>query len=78
MKLLDVEPSPLPTLIPLGPKYSLRDPVFKYSYPAFLPHVSQLYITVGYIIAVYILIIIIIILSMLLISASLNSVREYI
>ena len=32
MKLLIVEPSPLPILIPLGPKYSPQDPVFKYSY----------------------------------------------
>ena len=29
MKFLIVEPSPLPILIPLGPKYSPRDPVFK-------------------------------------------------
>ena len=30
MKFLIVEPSPLPILIPLGPKYSPQDPVFKY------------------------------------------------
>ena len=29
MKFLIVEPSPLPILIPLGPKYSPQDPVFK-------------------------------------------------
>ena len=29
MKFLIAEPSPLPILIPLGPKYSPRDPVFK-------------------------------------------------
>ena len=34
MKFLIVEPSPLPILIPLGPKYSPQDPVFKYPYPA--------------------------------------------
>ena len=28
MKFLIVEPSPLLTLIPLGPKYSPQDPVF--------------------------------------------------
>ena len=28
MKFLIVEPSPLPILIPLGPKYSPQDPVF--------------------------------------------------
>ena len=26
----DIKPSPLPILIPLGPKYSPQDPVFKY------------------------------------------------
>ena len=30
IKFLIVEPSPLPNLIPLGPKYSPHDPVFKY------------------------------------------------
>ena len=30
MKFLTVELSPLPILIPLGPKYSPQDPVFKY------------------------------------------------
>ena len=30
MKLIVVEPSPLPILIPLGSKYSPQDPVFKY------------------------------------------------
>ena len=35
MKFLIVEPSPLPILIPLGPKYSPQDPVFKYPLPAF-------------------------------------------
>ena len=30
MKFLIVEPSPLPILIPLGPKYSPQDPAFKY------------------------------------------------
>ena len=30
MKFLIVEPSPLPILIPLGPKYSPQDLVFKY------------------------------------------------
>ena len=30
MKFLIVEPSPLPILIRLGPKYSPQDPVFKY------------------------------------------------
>ena len=30
MKFLIVEISPLPILIPLGPKYSPQDPVFKY------------------------------------------------
>ena len=29
MKFFIVEPSPLPILIPLGPKYSPQDPVFK-------------------------------------------------
>ena len=29
MKFLIVEPAPLPILIPLGPKYSPQDPVFK-------------------------------------------------
>ena len=29
MKFLVVEPFPLPILIPLGPKYSPEDPVFK-------------------------------------------------
>ena len=29
-KVLIVEPSPLPILIPPGPKYSSQDPVFKY------------------------------------------------
>ena len=29
MKFLIVEPSPLPILITLGPKYSPQDPVFK-------------------------------------------------
>ena len=29
MKVLIVESSPLPILIPLGPKYSPQDPVFK-------------------------------------------------
>ena len=33
MKFLIVEPSPLPILIPLGPKYSPLDPVFKYPLP---------------------------------------------
>ena len=31
MKFLIVEPSSLPIRIPLGPKYSPKDPVFKYS-----------------------------------------------
>ena len=30
MKFLIVEPSPLPILIPLWPKYTPQDPVFKY------------------------------------------------
>ena len=30
MKFVIVKPSQLPNLIPLGPKYSLQDPVFKY------------------------------------------------
>ena len=30
MKFLVVEPSELPILIPVGPKYSPQDPVFKY------------------------------------------------
>ena len=30
MKFLIEEPSPLPILIPLGPKYSPLDPVFRY------------------------------------------------
>ena len=38
MKFLIVEPSPLPILIPLGPKYSPRGPVFKYPWPAFVPY----------------------------------------
>ena len=29
MEFLIVEPSPLPILIPIGPKYSPQDPVFK-------------------------------------------------
>ena len=29
MKFLIAEPSPLPILIPLGPKYSPQDPIFK-------------------------------------------------
>ena len=37
MKFLIVEPSPLPFLIPLEPKYSPQDPVFKYTEPVFLP-----------------------------------------
>ena len=36
-KFLFDKPSPLAILIPLGPKYSPQDPVFKYSYPVFLP-----------------------------------------
>ena len=35
MKFLIVEPSLLPILIPLAPKYSPQDPVFKYPLPAF-------------------------------------------
>ena len=31
MNFLIVEPSPLPVLYALGPKYSPQDPVFKYS-----------------------------------------------
>ena len=31
MKFLIVEPTSLPILIPLGPKYSPQDPVFKKS-----------------------------------------------
>ena len=31
MKSLIVESSPLPILIPLGPKYSPQDPIFKYT-----------------------------------------------
>ena len=45
MKFLIVEPSPLPILIPHGPKYSPQDPVFKYPYS-----------TTGNIIVLYILI----------------------
>ena len=37
MEFLIVEPSPLLILIPLGPKYSPQDPVFKYPSPGFLP-----------------------------------------
>ena len=36
MKFLIVGPSPLPIRIPLGPKYSPQDPVFKYPEPGFL------------------------------------------
>ena len=37
MTFLILGPSSLPTLIPLVPKYSPQDPVFKYPKPAFLP-----------------------------------------
>ena len=37
MKFLIVKPSTLPILIPLGPKHSPQDPVFKYPKPGFLP-----------------------------------------
>ena len=36
MKFLIVEPSTLPILIPLGPKYLPQDPVVIDPYPAFL------------------------------------------
>ena len=57
VKFLIVEPSPLPILTPLQPKYSPQDPVFKY--PSSLnvrDHVSQSYSTTGNIIVLYILI----------------------
>ena len=41
MKFLIVEPSPLPILIPLGPKYSPQDPVFKNNYIT-LPLIDQI------------------------------------
>ena len=58
MKFLIVEPSPLPILIPLGPKYSPQDPVLKYPL-AYIPplmqetmfhsHIAQLAILLFYI-----------------------------
>ena len=59
MKFLIVEPSALPILIPLGPKYSPQDPVFTFSLRSSLnvgDHVSQPYSTTGNIIVLYILI----------------------
>ena len=60
MKFLIVEFSPLPTLIPLGPKYLLQDPVSNaLSLQSSLnvkDHVSQPYSTTGNIIVLYILI----------------------
>ena len=37
-----MEPSPLPNLIPLRPKYSPQDVAFKYSFPTFLHYLFQL------------------------------------
>ena len=60
MKFLTVESSPLPILIPLGPKYSPQDPVFKYvSLHSSLnvgDYVSQPYSTTGNFLVLYILI----------------------
>jgi len=60
MKFLIVEPSPLPILIPLGPKYSPHDPVLNtlslHSSLNVRDHVSQPYGTTGNIIVLYILI----------------------
>ena len=62
VKFLIVEPSPLPILIPLGPKYSPQDSVFKYGTLSLLcslnvrDHASQPYSTTGNIIVLYILI----------------------
>ena len=60
MKFLIVEPSPLPFLIPLGPKYSHQDPLSNtLSLDSSLnvrDHVSQPYSTTGNIIVLNILI----------------------
>ena len=40
-EVLIMEPSPFPILIPLGPKYSPQDPIFKYPYPMFLPYCKR-------------------------------------
>ena len=61
MKFLVVESSPITILIPLEPKYSHRDPIFKYlfslhSYLNVRDNVSQSYSTTSNIIVLYILI----------------------
>ena len=57
MKFLIVEPSLIPILIPLGPKYSSQNPVFKSPLPAFLPYRKRpcfkSYSTTGNIIVLY-------------------------
>ena len=45
MKIPVVKSSPLPVLIPLGPKYSPQDPVFKYPWPVSLLRSLLLQIT---------------------------------
>ena len=50
MKFLIVEPSPLPILIPLGPKYSPQDPAFLLD-----KHIAQLAILLFYIFSFQIL-----------------------
>ena len=58
MKFLIVQPSPLPILVSLDPKYSPRDPVFKalslHSSFNVRDHASQPYSTTGNIIVLYI------------------------
>ena len=59
LKFLIEEPSPLPILIHIGPKYSPQDPVFKntlslHSSLNVRGHVSQPYNTTGNIVVLYI------------------------
>ena len=48
MKFLIVEPYPLPILIPLGPKYSPQDPVFKFLHFGYMTCPFQSTIISGY------------------------------
>ena len=60
MKFLIVDPTPLPIIIPLGPKYSPPDPVSNTLSQGFSlnvrEHVSQPYSKTGNVIVLYILI----------------------
>ena len=72
MKFLIVEPSPLPILIPLGPKIPLRivfsNNLSLHSSLNVRDHVSQPYSTTGNSIVLYILIIVIIIIIIIIIT----------